>query len=115
MRQAGINMVRLAEFAWSRLEPSEEQFNFDWLERAVELASKYGMNIVLGTPTAAPPAWLTQRYPETLAIRETGQPATYGMRCHYSPTSAVYLRFCQRIAAEMAKRFGCNEHVIGCQ
>jgi beta-galactosidase len=115
MRQAGINMVRIAEFAWSRLEPAEGQFDFGWLERAVKLASDYDMSIVLGTPTAAPPAWLTQRYPETLAIREDGQQATHGIRCHYSPTSAVYRRFCARIADEMAKRFGHNEKVIGWQ
>jgi beta-galactosidase len=115
MRQAGMNMVRIAEFAWSRMEPDEGRFAFDWLEHAVELAARSGLAVVLGTPTAAPPAWLTQRYPDTLAIRENGRQATHGMRCHYSPTSSTYLRFCRRIADEMAQCFGRNPHVIGWQ
>lgn len=64
MREAGFNMVHLAEFAWSRLEPEEGHFDFDWLERAIDQAAAFGLPTVLGTPTAAPPAWLTQRYPE---------------------------------------------------
>jgi beta-galactosidase len=115
MREAGMNVVRLAEFAWSRMEPTEGEFNFDWLYQAVELAAQYGMEVVLGTPTAAPPAWLTQKYPETLATRADGRQATHGLRCHYSPANLTYLRFCQRIAEEMAKCFGKNAHVIGWQ
>jgi len=115
MQQAGMNTVRVAEFAWSRLECTEGQFNLDWLERAINLAAEHDMKVVIGTPTAAPPAWLTQRYPEVLAIRENGQQATHGLRCHYSPTSPVYLEFCSRIAEELAKWFGHHPAVIGWQ
>lgn len=115
MQQAGMNTVRVAEFAWSRLECAEGQFNLDWLERAISLAAEHDMKVVIGTPTAAPPAWLTQRYPEVLAIRENGQQATHGMRCHYSPTSPIYLEFCSRIAEEMARCFGHHPAVIGWQ
>jgi beta-galactosidase len=115
MRDAGMNVVRIAEFAWSRMEPEEGRFEFDWLDRAIALAAEHGLQSVVGTPTAAPPAWLTFKYPETLATRETGARATHGNRCHYSPTSVLYRRFCRRIAEEMAKRFGHNRHVIGWQ
>lgn len=115
MREAGITMVRMAEFAWSRLEPEEGRFVFDWLDRAVALAARRDIVTILGTPTAAPPAWLTQRYPETLAVREDGHRATHGARCHYAPTSARYRECCRRIAEEMAKQFGANPHVIGWQ
>jgi beta-galactosidase len=54
MQQAGIRMVRVGEFAWSRMEPSEGQYDLDWLDRAVTAASKHGIYSVLGTPTAAP-------------------------------------------------------------
>ncbi len=115
MAEAGMNVVRVAEFAWSRMEPAENQFNFGWLEAAIAMAADYGLKVVLGTPTAAPPAWLTQHYPETLAIRQDGRQATHGMRCHYSPTSMVYRQFCQRISQEMAKCFGHNPNVVGWQ
>lgn len=115
MRDAGMNMVRVAEFAWSRLEPEEGQFDFDWLERSIALAAEYGLETVVGTPTAAPPAWLTQRYPETLSIRPGGQRAQHGGRCHCSPLNLRFRTFCRRIAEEMAARFGKNPHVIGWQ
>src|SRR2546425_6281479 len=70
MEQAGVRMVRVGEFAWSRMEPSEGQYDLDWLERAITAASKHGIYTVLGTPTPAPPAWLTQKYPETLRMYE---------------------------------------------
>ena len=115
MRDAGMNVVRVAEFAWSRLEPEEGLYDFDWLERAVDLAGRHGLSVVLGTPTAAPPAWMTRRYPETLLVRDDGRLASHGNRCHFSPTSARYRDFCRKIAVAMAKRFGRNANVIGWQ
>jgi len=115
MKAANIKMVRLAEFAWSSMEPSEGRFEFDWLERAVSLAARYGMVSVLGTPTAAPPAWLTQKYPDTLRVEENGRRVAHGNRAHGSVTSPRYREFCRRIAEQMAIRFGKNPHVIGWQ
>src|SRR5258708_5957702 len=70
MQQAGIHMVRVGEFAWSRMEPAEGQYDLDWLDRSIAAAGKHGIYTVVGTPTAAPPAWLTRKYPETLLIDE---------------------------------------------
>src|ERR1700736_7037449 len=63
MQQAAIRMVRVGEFAWSRMEPREGQYDFDWLDRAVTAASKHGIYSVIGTPTAPPPPGLPQKYP----------------------------------------------------
>ncbi|MCS6774741.1 MAG: beta-galactosidase [Anaerolineae bacterium] len=115
MREVGLTVVRLGEFAWADLEPEEGRFNLDWLERAVALAAAHGLACVLGTPTAAPPAWLTQRYPDVLAVNPDGRPAVHGTRCHYDVTSERYLAFCRRIAEKLAERFGQNPHVIGWQ
>jgi beta-galactosidase len=115
MKDARIHMVRVAEFAWSRMEPEEGRFDLDWLERAIALAARSGIVTVVGTPTAAPPAWLTERYPDTLKIDEHGRRAEHGMRAHFSFTSPRYREFCRRIAAEMAKRFGRNPNVVGWQ
>ncbi|MBV9949689.1 MAG: beta-galactosidase [Myxococcales bacterium] len=115
MRDAHMNVVRVGEFAWSRMEPSEGRYDLDWLERAIHAAASHGLATVIGTPTAAPPAWLTRRYPSTLLVRENGRPAEHGNRCHFSPTSERYIGFCRAIAGELARRFGGNEHVIGWQ
>src|SRR2546430_4079904 len=64
MEAAHINFVRVSEFAWSTMEPKEGDYQLDWLERAVRAAEKHHIAVVLGTPSAAPPAWLTQKYPE---------------------------------------------------
>jgi len=115
MEAAHIKVVRIAEFAWSRMEPSEGHFDFDWLERAINLAAKHGIVSVLGTPTAAPPAWLTQKYPDTLRVEENGHRAVHGLRAHGSVSSPRYREFCRKIAEQMAIRFGHNPNVVGWQ
>jgi len=115
MERAHLNVARIAEFAWSTMEPAEGYFQFDWLERAIRLAEKHHIAIVVGTPTAAPPAWLTQKYPDTLRVESNGQRATHGNRAHGSVTSIKYRELCHRIAEEMAKRFGRDPNVVGWQ
>ncbi len=115
MRDAGLTVVRVGEFAWSSLEPREGAFNLGWLERAIALAADHGLAVVIGTPTAAPPAWMTQAYPDVLAVNADGRPATHGTRCHYDVTSERYLAFCRRIAEKLAICFGHDAHVIGWQ
>lgn len=115
MREAGFTVCRIAEFAWSTLEPSENHYELDWLERAVALLHENGMDVVLGTPTAAPPAWLTYHHPDTVAIEPNGRPAQHGNRCHYAPTSATYHKYVRRIVQQMSKRFGQDTRVVGWQ
>ncbi len=115
MQQAGIHMVRVAEFAWSRMEPAEGQYDLDWLDRAITAAGKHGIYTVIGTPSAAPPAWLTQKYPETLRIDEEGHRAEHGNRQHFDFANAKYRELARKVAEQMAKRFGHNPYVLGWQ
>jgi len=115
MEAADLKVVRITEFAWSRMEPSEGHYDLDWLERAINLAAKHHIVSVLGTPTATPPAWLTQKYPDTLRVEPGGQRVAHGNRAHASATSARYREFCRRIAEQMATRFGHNPNVVGWQ
>jgi beta-galactosidase len=115
MQQAHMNVTRVGEFAWSTMEPSEGHFEFAWLDRAIALAAKHHIAVVLGTPTAAPPAWLTSKYPETLRIDEDGRRAEHGNRQQFSFTNPRYRQFAARIALKMAKRYGHNSNVIGWQ
>jgi len=115
MREAGMTVSRIAEFAWSTMEPRDGVFEFGWLERAIDLLAENGLRAVLGTPTAAPPAWLTQAHPETLAMEPNGRRAQHGNRCHYCVNSPRYHEFCYRIADEMGRRFGTHPNVMGWQ
>jgi len=115
MQKTGFNTIRMGEFAWSRMEPEEGKFDFAWLDRAIAAAQRHGFMVVLGTPTAAPPAWLTQKYPDVLRVDENGTRAGHGARRHFSFASQRYRDFARRIATEMAKRYGRNPAVVGWQ
>lgn len=115
MKEAHFTVVRMAEFAWSTLEPAEGQFRFEWLERAIEMLAEAGIQVVLGTPTAAPPAWLVTRYPETLAVDEHGRRVQLGNRCHYCVNAPEMHRAARRIVRAMAEHFGRHPQVIGWQ
>lgn len=115
MREANLSVARLAEFAWSTMEPAEGEFRFDWLEQAIEMLAEAGIVTVLGTPTAAPPAWLVQKYPAVLAVDEQGRRVQFGNRCHYCVNSPQFHQAARRIVRAMAERFGKNPHVIGWQ
>jgi beta-galactosidase len=115
MEKANIHVVRVGEFAWSTMEPSEGHFEFGWLDRAIDLAARHHIWVVLGTPTAAPPAWLTSKYPETLRVEEDGQRAEHGGRAQFSFANSRYRSFCAEIARQMAARYGHNPQVIGWQ
>jgi beta-galactosidase len=115
MQNAGIRFVRLGEFAWSTLEPEEGQFTFGWLDRAIEQAAHHGIDTVLGTPTAAPPAWLTQKYPETLRVKDDGRRDEHGNRQQFNWANETYRHLARQIVEKLAERYGRNPHVIGWQ
>jgi beta-galactosidase len=115
MREAGLTVVRMAEFAWSALEPAQGDFRFDWLDRAIAALAEAGIVSVLGTPTAAPPAWLVHEQPGVLAIDESGRPVQFGNRCHYCVNAPEFHAAVRRLVAAMAEHFGANPHIVGWQ
>lgn len=115
MRALGLTYVRIAEFAWARMEPEPGRYDFDWLDRAVEILGKAGLKIVLGTPTATPPKWLVDRYPDILLVDQEGRRRRHGGRRHTDLSSADFWRESERIVTAMAERYGNNPHVAGWQ
>jgi beta-galactosidase len=115
MREAGFNVVRLAEFAWVMLEPEEGRFTFDWLDDALGVLADHGISAILGTPTAVMPAWVARKYPETLAMRDTGRRITWGVRKNNCFTSGTYRLLSERITRAMAEHFAGTPNVIGWQ
>jgi beta-galactosidase len=112
MRALGLDCVRIAEFAWSRMEPAEGVFDFAWLEAFCDLARARGLGLVLCTPTAAPPRWLSFNYPEILPLDANGNVKEDGGRKHFCPSSEKYRHFCRRITREMAQRFAARDGVV---
>src|SRR5687768_334292 len=115
MATMGLQIVHMGEFAWFTMEPEPGKFQFDWLAECVEMARKHHLEVILCTPTAAPPIWLAEQYPEILPIDEHGTPARFGGRRHYSPTSPALHDAARRIVTALADRFGNDPSVIGWQ
>lgn len=115
MRELGFTIIRIGEFAWSIFEPAEGEFQFGLFDRAIDLAHKHGLQVVLGTPTATPPAWLTHKYPEVLNVTYEGVTLQHGMRRHYNYSSPKYRELCARITEQMAEHYGNHPGVVGWQ
>ena len=115
MRDAGINCVRIAEFAWGRLEPTEGVFDFDWLEKSLDVLGRHGISVLMCTPTAAPPAWLITNYPDTALVRHDGVREPHGVRRHYCFSSPRFRDFSARIVDRLSKVASSHGCVIGWQ
>ena len=115
MQKAGLNVVRLAEFAWSKLEPKDNVYDFDWLDEAMDVLDKRGIKVILSTPTAAPPAWLIEKHPRILPLLKNGQRMAFGARRHYCITNRTYHYYSERIIKRLAERYRNNPQVIGWQ
>ncbi|MCM1541042.1 MAG: beta-galactosidase [Blautia sp.] len=115
MLAAGLKTVRIAEFAWNLIEPEEGQFTYGFFDEFLELAGEKGMQVIFCTPTATPPAWLTERYPEVLNADREGHLIHHGSRRHYNYNSPVYQEFCRRIVEKSASHYGQHPAIVGWQ
>lgn len=115
MKEAGFNLVRMAEFAWARLEPEEGVYNFAWLDKAVELFAKYDIKIILGTPTAGPPIWLLEKHPDIYPVDYQGHRRGFGTRRHYCFNNPDFHHYTETIVARMAERYGGDSRIIAWQ
>lgn len=115
MKDMGFKAVRIGEFAWSRMEPEEGRFDFDWLDKAIQTAKDENLKIILGTPTNTPPLWMFKNYPETLRQDKNGERISYGLRGHRCMSHPLQRSFSRRIIEEMTKRYANDPDVIGWQ
>jgi len=111
MADMGLSLVRIGEFAWSRLEPKEGQFEFGWLDRAIETLGLAGLKVVLGTPSATPPRWVLDKFPDMLAVDKDGRPRKFGSRRHYCFSHSGYRDFAAQMAGRLAERYADNPHI----
>jgi beta-galactosidase len=111
----GIRYVRIAEFAWSRIEPSPGNFQWAWLDRAIDTLHAHGLKVVMCTPTATPPKWLVDADPDMLAVDANGQSRGFGSRRHYCFSSPAYRAQSARISTAVAERYGQHPGVAAWQ
>jgi beta-galactosidase len=105
MRDAGVTVVSLAIFAWARLEPRDGEYDFGWLDDAMDLLHANGILVDLATATASPPPWLTRAHPEILPVDHEGHVVWPGGRQHWRPTSPVFREYALRLVRALAERY----------
>lgn len=115
MKECGFNVVRIAEFAWKKMEPAEGKYSFDWLHNIVDKMHAAGIGVIMGTPTATPPSWFSKKYPEALMLSEEGMRINHGGRRHCCSNNPDYIKYSMNIVERLAKEFGNDKGVIGWQ
>lgn len=115
MRDLNISYVRISEFDWAILEPTEGTYDFSVLDKTLELLGQYGMKAIIGTPTASPPNWLIDSYPSTMFVDITNTIYTFGSRRYYSFSSFDYRELSRNITSVLAQRYGDNPNVVAWQ
>ena len=115
IREAGISVIRIAEFAWTIFEPVEGTFSFDFFDEFLAVAEEEGIKVIFGTPSATPPAWLTEKYPEVLNARKDGVLLRHGGRRHYNYNSPVYRKLTARIVEQLVRHYGQHPCLVGWQ
>ncbi|MBM4047928.1 MAG: beta-galactosidase, partial [Planctomycetes bacterium] len=115
MQEAGLGLVRLAQFAWSRLEPRRQKYEFGWLDRAMDVLARHGLRVMLCTPTTAPPAWLVERHPSILPCDAHGVRQQYGVRRSCCISNEPYRKYVRRIVSEMGRHYKDHPAVVGWQ
>lgn len=115
MRAFGLDVVRLGEFSWFRMEPEKGRFTFDWLDRALDVLHREGLKVILGTPTAAPPAWVVEENPEIQPVDSLGRRHDFGGRHHDCQSNPVYRAHVRRFVTAYVEHFKDHPAVIGWQ
>jgi beta-galactosidase len=111
MRHAGVNLVTVGVFSWSRLQPAPDQFDFDWLDRVLDGLHANGIGVCLATPTASPPPWFTRLHPDAMPVNRDGVRLTHGSRDTYCVNAPAYQAASALIVAELAQRYGSHPAV----
>lgn len=115
MKECGIEVIRIAEFAWNKFEPEEGEYSFEFFDRFMNVVEKEEMKVIFCTPTATPPLWLSEKYPEILNADLDGNLYYHGTRRHYNLNSKVYREFSRKITEKLAEHYAGHPNIIGWQ
>ncbi len=111
----GFEFIHMSEFAWAQLEPEEGKYDFDWLDKVIDIAHKNGLKVILGTPTPCPPVWLGIKYPEIYLKDGNYQSKEHGTRANMSLSDAIVKEYTKKIVTAMATHYATNKSVMGWQ
>lgn len=105
MNRAGVNLASVGIFSWAKLEPTDGEYDFDWLDEVLDLLHAGGVRVDLATATASPPPWLAVKHPEMLPVTAEGVILSSGSRQAYCPSSPVYREYAVRLVEKIVERY----------
>src|SRR6266511_122066 len=112
MRRTGVNLATVGVFSWARIQPDEGVFDYDWLDRVIDLLHENGIAVDLATGTASTPPWATSRYPAMLTRDHEGAILWPGSRQHWAPTSPDYRRLASELVRSTVERYRDHPAVV---
>ena len=115
MARTGVKLVRIGEFAWSKLEPRDSEFDFFWLDDVISIFSKYSIGVILCAPTNCPPLWLYEAYPDIIQVGADGKRIQTGIRGHRCINAPMFQYYAKRITEQMIRRYSGNPTVVAWQ
>lgn len=115
MVEAGIDTVRIGEFAWSAFNPGPGEFELDWVERCLDVLGSRGIDVLVGTPTAAAPPWLTTAHPETVRMESRGERVSAANRQHCCINTPAFRAAADEVVGRLAKAVGSRSEVVAWQ
>ncbi len=115
MSRAGVQIVRIGEFAWGMMEPEEGKFDFQWLDKIVSMFTEAGIEIVLCTPTCTPPQWMFEKYPEIIQVGTDGKRVPIGIRGHRCMNSPLFRDKVKTMIQKLVHHFKDNENIAAWQ
>ena len=113
LKLAGIDTLTLNTFSWAMLQPGEEQYCFDTLDKIMNMVRENGMKVILATSTSAHPAWMAKKYPDVLRVDFEGRKRKFGDRHNSCPNSQSYRRFSALLSSKLAERYKDFDNIIG--
>ena len=112
MKLANVNTMTVGIFAWSALEPTEGNYNFEWLDKIIDDVYNQGGRVILATPSGARPAWLSEKYPEVLRTNDRREKMLHGGRHNHCFSSPIYREKTQKMNYKLAERYGNHPALI---
>lgn len=111
-KQANINSATINIFSWGLLEPEEGHYDFSKLDKIVKELSDANFDIVMGTSTAAMPAWMFKKYPDVARVDYQGRRHVFGQRHNFCPNSKNYQILASKLVKKLAERYHDNPHIV---
>ena len=112
MGETSCTSMSIGIFSWSKFEPKEGVYEFQWMDQLMDRLHANGMKGFLATPSGGKPMWMTEKYPEIRRVDAQGLREPAGFRHNHCPSSSVYREKVAQLNEKLAERYS-NHPALG--